>query len=348
MSILSPNPTTQEFERHPGVRITLFEQISGVRPEGALIVSVRDVLFIDANQYLDLYEIPSGKKLLLALQEQRDYILVTTQVVDEVNRNKVKKTARFLARELKKLELNSIAVPEHLLSDAKGMREQLEMARRKVMETRREFEKLTRDVLKQVSQSRDEMSRGLDDLFTRAVRHNEGELERARARKERGNPPGKQEDPLGDQLSWEQILSHCKDKPRLWIITKDSDYGTVYANEMFLNAALHQDLAELYQSEPAVFCFDNIAEGLRHFANTTGAKAEKLPTPEETEQIKKEQESLPPTNWLTNYDDSAPLAMHFHDGFIMRDDSTRWMSAFLSQVDSEEGILPPIRSDSGQ
>ena len=143
-------------------------------------------------------------------------------------------------------------------------------------------------------------------------------------------------------------MSHCKDKPRLWIITKDSDYGTVYANEMFLNAALHQDLAELYQSEPAVFCFDNIAEGLRHFANTTGAKAEKLPTPEETEQIKKEQESLPPTNWLTNYDDSAPLAMHFHDGFIMRDDSTRWMSAFLSQVDSEEGILPPIRSDSGQ
>ena len=163
-------------------------------------MSVRNVLFIDANQYLDLYAIPRMKKIVPALQEQRDHILVTTQVVDEVNRNKVKKTAIFLAGQLKNLELNSIAVPAHLLSDADdrvaAMVGRLEQTRRKVEEAKKEFKKLTHDVLEQVSQSRDEMSRGLADLFIRAVSPNDGESERARARKERGNPPGKRDDPL--------------------------------------------------------------------------------------------------------------------------------------------------------
>jgi hypothetical protein len=65
---------------------------------------------------------------------------------------------------------------------------------------------------------------------------------------------------------------------------------------------------------------------------STGAKAEKLPTAEETEQIKKEQESLPPLSWLINYDDAAPLALRFQDGFIMRDDSTQLFRVFVQRV----------------
>jgi len=301
-------------------------------------VSVKGVLFIDANQYLDLYRIVSGKKLLAALQEQRVYILVTAQVVDEVHRQKVKVTASFLADSLKKLELNSIAVPDHLLSTVDDrvvrIREQLQKIREKVEETKEEFKKLTHDLLEQVSQSKDEVSKVLAGVFSQAVAPSEDELQRARARKERGNPPGKKSDPLGDQLSWEQILSRCQDKPRLWIITKDSDYGTKHDGEMFLNAALYQELARLYLSEPRVFCFDNITDGLKHFAGTTGAKAENLPTPEETEQIKKEQESLPPLDWLTNYDDSALIAIQ--SAYRMRD-STLLRAALANQ---EEVFLP--------
>lgn len=301
-------------------------------------MSVKGVLFIDANQYLNLYRIVSGKKLLAALQEQQAHILVTAQVVDEVHRQKVKVTASFLADSVKKLELHSIAVPDHLLSTVDDrvvhIREQLQKIREKVNETKEEFKKLTHDLLEQVSQSKDEVSKVLAGLFSQAVAPNEGELQRARARKERGNPPGKKSDPLGDELSWEQILSQCQDKPRLWIITKDSDYGTEHEGKIFLNAALYQELARLYQSEPAVFCFDNIADGLKHFADTTGAKAEKLPTPEETEQIKKEQESLPPLGWLTNYDDSAPIAIQ--SAYRMRD-STLLRAALANQ---EEVFLP--------
>jgi PIN domain len=315
-----------------------------MQPEGASIVSVKGLIFIDANQYLNLYAIPSGKILLAALQEQRGHILVTTQVVDEVHRNKVKVTASFLNNQFKKFELDSIAVPVHLLGNANDrvarMGEQLEKTRRKVKETEEEFKRLTYDVLEQVSQSKDEMSKGLATLFARAVPPNEDELRRARARRERGNPPGKQDDPLGDQLSWEQILSHCEDKPRLWIITTDSDYGSVYAGKMFLNAALYQDLVSLYQSDPEVFCFDDIDKGLRHFVNTTGAKAEKLPTPEETEQIKKEQESLRPNGWLINYDDAGHIFLQIYDAHGMRD-STPLRAVLAMQVNSEEVIPPP-------
>ena len=58
--------------------------------------------------------------------------------------------------------------------------------------------------------------------------------------------------------------------------------------------------ALLYKKQPEVFCFHNFIDGLKHFSATTSVKATKLPPPNETEQIKKEQESLPPLGWLVN------------------------------------------------
>jgi hypothetical protein len=89
-----------------------------------IVVSVKALLFIDANQYLDLYRMVRGKKLLAALEEQKDYIFVTSQVVAEVGRNKVKIAANFLADAIQKMALNAMAVPDHMLSttDDKGTR----------------------------------------------------------------------------------------------------------------------------------------------------------------------------------------------------------------------------------
>ena len=200
--------------------------------------------------------------------------------------------------------------------------------------------KISHDLLEQVSQSKDEVSKSLAGVFSQAVAPTDDELQRARARRERGEPPGKPRDALGDQISWEQILSRCDDKPKLWMITRDSDYGTVHAGKMFLNAALYQELTSLYHAEPAVFCFDNILEGLTNFAVTTGAKTEKLPTPEEIKQLKKEQEALPPLGWLADYDDSAQIAIRVQDSYRMRD-SIQLLAALAGQINSEEVVPPP-------
>jgi hypothetical protein len=257
-----------------------------------------------------------------------------------VYRQKLNATAIFLDAEVNGSKLNRIALPSDLPTrTVNAVRKRLRERLRKIRE------KLSLDLLEQVSQSKDDVSKALAGLFSQAVVHTDSELQRARTRKERGNPPGKPSDPLGDQLNWEQILSRCQDKPQLWIITTDTDYGPIRDNKMFLNPTLYRELGELYQAEPPVHCFTNIFDGLKHFAETTGTKAEKLPTSEEAEQIKKEQESLPPLDWLTNYDDSFPVAIQSN---YSRGDSTMLAAALRSQVVSEEVILPAATEEANE
>jgi hypothetical protein len=271
---------------------------------------MKAAVFIDANQYLDLFQMVSGKKLLEGLLDQQDHIFVTTQVVDEVYRNKLNITARFMAERLKELTLKGTAVPDHLLHTKDDrvarVREHLSLIHDEFQDASDQLNDLTSDLLEQVSRSKDEVSKVLAEVFSKAIKPDETELQHARARRESGNPPGKPSNPLGHQVNWEQILSRYKDQPMLWIITRDSDYATTHQGKLFLNAALYNELALLHRSEPRVFCFDNIAEGLRHFAEYTGVKAGKLPTLEETKEIKKEQESLPPIGWLES--DAAQYA----------------------------------------
>jgi hypothetical protein len=46
-------------------------------------VSAEATLFIDANLYLLVYGMVKGKKLLDALEEQKEHLFVTSQIVDE-------------------------------------------------------------------------------------------------------------------------------------------------------------------------------------------------------------------------------------------------------------------------
>jgi hypothetical protein len=62
-------------------------------------------------------------------------------------------------------------------------------------------------IMEKISQSNDEVSTVLTPLFVKAVPHREEELQRAKQRKECGQPPGKKAGPIGDQLTWEQILA---------------------------------------------------------------------------------------------------------------------------------------------
>jgi hypothetical protein len=244
------------------------------------------LLFIDAHHYLDLYEKPSAGVLLKLIKEQKDYIFSTVQVADEVQRRKVEVASEFLKKQNAKLEdLLSFSLPDHLFGD------QLHELREKLKSTKQEWKRLPETVLAQISQSKDEASLVLDEIFKRAVKPSSEEMERARGRKEQGNAPGKKTDPLGDQLSWEQILTHCNGKSKLWIISRDGDFATAHGT-LVPNAMLYKDLERCCKPVPEVFCFDNIPDGLKHFVETIQINAEFVLTPEELEQIKKD--ALPP------------------------------------------------------
>jgi PIN domain len=257
------------------------------------------LLFIDANKYLDLFRIDQGKKLLAPLGEQIDYIFVTQQVVNEVQRNKILVAADFLRKKSKELKLQTFNLPDHLSNTSIDQRNDIlkgmsEIAQ-KIKDMNAEIDALVLGLMKQISCSEDEVSKALSLIFANSIPHSSEELQRARERRELGNPPGKNTNPIGDQLTWEQILTHFKDKKRLWIISRDSDYGTVYSGKGFLNRFLYDELCKV-TSEPEVYLFEDIVEGINHFIDTTGVKAEKRLTPEETEEIEREEKAIPNPN----------------------------------------------------
>jgi hypothetical protein len=267
------------------------------------------LLFIDANKYLDLYRMDKGKDLLVLLEEQAEYIFVTEQVVNEVQRNKLEVAAEFLKQNFKDFKdfrnLDS-RLPDYLSSMSLNQRneilQEVKAINKKISKVKTKLNTLVPTIIQttmeQIACSKDEISRGLVPVFTKIVSHCPEELERARNRKELGNPPGKKNDPIGDQLTWEQILTHFKGKKRLWIISRDIDYGTSYGDKRFLNCFLYNELSNIV-SEPEVYLFDNIVEGIHHFVKITGVKAEKGLTPKEVEEIENEEKSLPDITQLS-------------------------------------------------
>jgi hypothetical protein len=53
--------------------------------------------------------------LLAALEEQKDYIFVPRQIVDEVMRNKLDYTRKFFAEQINEIETERTTAPDHLL-----------------------------------------------------------------------------------------------------------------------------------------------------------------------------------------------------------------------------------------
>ena len=261
------------------------------------------LLFIDANKYLDLYRMDEGKKLLVPLEGVVDYIFVTQQVVSEVQRNKILVAAEFLGQKCKELKIKGFNLPDHLSSTCidqrKDILQQMREITKKISNVNTEVDILVLSIMEQISRSEDEVSKALLPIFDKAVSHSSKELQGARERKEFGNPPGKSANPIGDQLTWEQILTRFKGKKRLWIISRDGDYGTICAGKGFLNHFLYNDLCRIV-SEPEVYLFEDLNKGITHFINTTGVKTEQRLAPKEVEEIERAEKSLPPLTQFPN------------------------------------------------
>ena len=259
------------------------------------------LLVIDANKYLDLYRTVSGKKLVASLVEQAAHIFVTRQIVEEVQRNKIEVVKTFLSKQFGELKLQTFAIPDHLFgtdaTQSKSIKEQMSEIVQRIKQLNKDVDKLAVAIMEQVYQSQDEVSRALAPIFARAVVHTPAELERAKDRRNRGNPPGKGSNPIGDQLTWEQVLTGFAGKKRLWIISRDGDYGEMYEGRGYLNLLLYDELRTVNPDVQA-FLFADMVDGIKDFADKTGVRADKLPSPEEVKEIKKEEEQLPPVDWL--------------------------------------------------
>ena len=293
------------------------------------------MLLIDSNQYLELYRVVAGKRLLDTLREVSDHIFVTRQIVEEVNRNKLDVAAKFLKCQLDTFGLKDVGVPEHLfgasLAETTELRKKVQTLRNDARDLRNEFEGIIERTLFRISRSEDDVSLALASVFCHAVDPTEDEVHRASERKQRGNPPGKKNDPLGDEITWEQFVAHNFGRPKLWVISKDSDFLTTFGDSCFLNPVLFAELESACGDVAEINCFNNLVAGIRHFVDSTGIGRGSIPAPEELDKLERQfiANRFCTGLWLSKDDESHVLDYC----------SGKWTSPLLDLVITKDRVV---------
>jgi ribosomal protein S27AE len=245
-------------------------------------------LFIDANIYLGFYNSNASefKKLLKATVEVSDKIIITQQIIDEICRNKLNVFRQSIENYLKDSHIKFPFLPEHL--------DRLDSAKLKSWNNRRkeleaEFTKLNSDletnlkeVFNSISESSDVVSDELQAVFSKLLPTTQEAFEKAMMRKTIGNPPGKPNDPLGDQLSWEVLLENIAGVSELYIVTNDGDYSTNFNGSFLLNPILYNDLVKINQ-KLKIYVYNKLSVALQDFNKSD--KIESLPNKTELEVI---------------------------------------------------------------
>ena len=261
------------------------------------------IMFIDANIYLDFYQLRLGKPLLDFIEEQREHIFVSKQIVHEVERNKLSKTNDYFKsvfaprtvivsvgnKNLTYKYPEYMNVPDHLFGIPDEKVHEIRKAVHTAKNAMKELQNLSGQIVQQIARSEDYVSKRLQQVFSIAAQATTEQMKRARERKELGSPPGKKSDPLGDQISWEQFLCRCHEGSinRVWIVSKDKDYLTPCIDgSLVLNVTLQPELRAVEVSE--FFCFDNLLDASNHFRTNAGVQAQAGPSAEEEKEIRKE------------------------------------------------------------
>ncbi len=179
-------------------------------------------LFVDANIFLDFYHFSNDdldelKKLIVLIKKGEINLVVTSQIIDEVKRNRDNKVADAYGKfKDSKIDIN---LPQICKSYDEFV---------KIKEVLKEFrilknsldEKLQNDINKRTLKA-DEI---INELFgISQIIDSEKYYNDAKTRYELGNPPGKQGS-YGDSVNWVTMLSELEDNQDLFFISDDKDF----------------------------------------------------------------------------------------------------------------------------
>jgi hypothetical protein len=249
-------------------------------------------VFIDANAYVRFFDTVRMRRLFGLLEKAAPNVFVTRQIVNEVERNKAGVAADFLGQHFGKLTTPpALSVPDSIFApeERNAIEELLEQARSGSLALQSRVEAATAAAVSSIATSTDQASKELSRIWAGAVDPNPAQIERARWRRETGNPPGKKGDPLGDQLNWEQYIDQISGLARIWVVTHDADYRIAKGKPFLLNPVLLGDVVQRCGPSVEVRCFDTLADGLTDFLKAEGLSVRNAPKPEEIQMIAKEE-----------------------------------------------------------
>jgi hypothetical protein len=256
------------------------------------VTKVELLIFIDSNIYLRFYDSnqPDFKQLLKSLIQLKGHIFVTRQIVDEVVRNKCQIFEQTFFNYLKQVNqtFNNVQLPEHLDIEKDEKIKEWNKRRKKLKEQNdhliNDLKEIYKSTFYKIACSTDEVSRGLDEIFKSAITETNIEFELAVKRKEFGNPPGKNNDCLGDQINWEQLLKKASGIKRLLIISNDYDYFVETNDTLLLNPSLKREIMDL-NPLLEINCFNKLSNGLKSISDQNTNKSVVLPKPSIMKQI---------------------------------------------------------------
>ncbi len=244
--------------------------------------------FIDTNIFLDFYR---GSEATLAMLEKleqvSDRIICTYQVEMEFLKNRQSEIARIVNQADLSLSASLPAVLADTQLSASLKSTRVDLGKTKT--------KLKNNLLKLLrSPKSDRVFNVLEKLFrsesehvlTRDMKQEKNAVKRlARRRYQLGYPPRKRGDTsMGDAFNWEWVI-HCAQKlsGRIIIVSRDSDYGTEYNKEFFLNDQLKKEFRERVGMKPLTYT-QKLSEALDEL-EVRVTKAEKESEAEEIERI---------------------------------------------------------------
>lgn len=232
-------------------------------------------IFIDANIYLRFFDSNQRefKKLLEELEKIKANIFVTRQLVSEINRNKLDVFASSIINYSADIKMKKVIIPEHFhqkhhrinVLDWNNKRTEVHNSNSKLLEN---LDLFFDENLEEISRSSDAVSQKLKSIFFNVLNPDENVLTLSKVRKELGNPPGKKNDPLGDQISWEQFKANIRDKEikEIWIVSNDTDFFTLYNKKLYLNSFLMNELLSINESIK-INLFQSLADSLKDYSS---------------------------------------------------------------------------------
>jgi predicted nucleic acid-binding protein len=212
-------------------------------------------LFVDANIFLDFYHFSNDdldelKKLVDVITNKEITLVVTSQILDEVKRNRDGKIADAYKKfKDSKIELNLPQIckgyPEFI-----QIKTLLHSLKRLITEL---DEKLIQDIKARTLKA-DEI---INQLFRISkIIDTEQYLEPAKNRYHLGNPPGKNNS-YGDGLNWIALLSDIPEGEDLFFLSDDKDYKSPL-DEFTLNSYLLDEWKKYKKSE--VFFYTRLSD----------------------------------------------------------------------------------------
>jgi PIN domain len=236
-------------------------------------MAIPNLLFIDANIWLDFYRVrnDTGLRLLTHTEALADRLIVSYQLESEYKRNR----QAALFEGMQELKAPQQIPRPGIFSDAtaaKIMARNVKEAEKRVKKLRDRVVKALRDPASQdpvyqacqrLFQKTDDLTLHRDNPIRRVIRR------RAFRRFLHGCPPRKRNDTsIGDAINWEWMVHCAKErKAGLVIVSRDSDYGiTIKEKESYVNDALRQEFSEKVSRKRLLRLYSHLSDALKFFA----------------------------------------------------------------------------------